>query len=122
MFGIANQMLAVIALAVVTTVMFNAGRGRYAALTILPMLFVIATTMTAGVRMVSGPFWNGLVGGLTSHNYPIATKWGLNLLATVFMIAAVLLIVAEAVTKWNRGQGRRAESGEQVTNPAASED
>ncbi len=31
MFGIANQMLAVIALCVVTTVMFNAGRGRYAA-------------------------------------------------------------------------------------------
>ena len=40
MFGIANQMLAVIALAVVTTVMINAGRGRYAPLTILPMLFV----------------------------------------------------------------------------------
>ena len=54
MFGIANQMLAVIALAVVTTVMFNAGRGRYAPLTILPMLFVIATTTTAGVRMASG--------------------------------------------------------------------
>ena len=43
MFGIANQMLAVIALAVVTTVMINAGRGRYAPLTILPMLFVITT-------------------------------------------------------------------------------
>ena len=76
MFGIANQMLAVIALAVVTTVMFNAGRGRYAPLTILPMLFVIATTTTAGVRMVSGPFWNGLVGGLTSHNYPHSDQMG----------------------------------------------
>ena len=56
MFGIANQMLAVIALAVVTTVMFNAGRGRYAPLTILPMLFVISTTMTAGYQMITGPF------------------------------------------------------------------
>ncbi len=54
MFGIANQMLAVIALAVVTTVMINSGRGRYALLTILPMLFVIATTMTAGYQMVTG--------------------------------------------------------------------
>jgi carbon starvation protein len=106
MFGIANQMLAVIALAVVTTVMYNAGRGRYAALTILPMLFVIATTTTAGVRMASGTFWNGLVGGLTSGNYPQAIKWGLNLLMTVFMIAAVLLIVAEAGTKWGRGRGQ----------------
>jgi carbon starvation protein len=105
MFGIANQMLAVIALAVVTTVMFNAGRGRYAPLTILPMLFVIATTTTAGVRMASGPFWNGLVGGLSSGNYPQAIKWGLNLLLTVFLIAAVLLIVVEAVMRWGKSQG-----------------
>ncbi len=45
MFGIANQLLAVIALAVVTTVMVNAGRGRYAPLTVIPMLFVIASTL-----------------------------------------------------------------------------
>ena len=71
--------------------------------------------------MASGPFWNGLVGGLTSHNYPIAIKWGLNLLATVFMIAAVLLIVAEAVTKWgSRGQGSGVRG--QGDNPAASEE
>jgi carbon starvation protein len=121
MFGIANQMLAVIALAVVTTVMFNAGRGRYAALTILPMLFVIASTTTAGVQMSSGKFWNGLVGGLSSGNYPQAIKWGLNLLTTVFMIAAVLLIVAEAVTKWgSRGQGSGVRG--QGDNPAASEE
>ena len=56
MFGIANQMLAVIALTVVTTVMFNAGRGRYAALTILPMLFLLASTLTAGFQMVDGRF------------------------------------------------------------------
>ena len=41
MFGIANQMLAVIGLTVVTTVMINAGRGRYAPLTIFPLLFVM---------------------------------------------------------------------------------
>ena len=34
MFGIANQLLAVIALTVVTTWIINSGRGRYAALTI----------------------------------------------------------------------------------------
>jgi carbon starvation protein len=113
MFGIANQMLAVIALAVVTTVMFNAGRGRYAPLTILPMLFVIATTTTAGVRMASGSFWNGMLAGITGHNYPQAIKWGLNLAATVFMIAAVLLIVVEAITKWRSGaNGRGARDRE----------
>src|SRR5258707_4279517 len=63
MFGIANQLLAVIALAVVTTVMINAGRGRYAPLTILPMMFVISSTLTAGYQMITGPFANLVADG-----------------------------------------------------------
>src|SRR5581483_12051906 len=40
MFGIANQLLAVIALCLVTTMLVNTGRSRYAWVTLLPMLFV----------------------------------------------------------------------------------
>src|SRR3954469_4542971 len=47
MFGIANQLLAVIALCLVTTVLMNSGRGRYAWVTLLPMLFVSTTTLSA---------------------------------------------------------------------------
>ncbi len=100
MFGIANQMLAVIALSVVTTVMFNSGRGRYAWLTILPMLFVISTTVTAGVQMASGKFWSALVGGLHNGDYAMATKGGLNLALTLFIVGSSLLILAEAVARW----------------------
>src|SRR5438477_58413 len=56
MFGIANQLLAVLALALVTTLLVNTGRGRYAAVTLLPMLFVVSTTVTAGVQMVGWTF------------------------------------------------------------------
>ena len=56
MFGIANQLLAVLALALVTTWLINTGRRRYAAVTVLPMLFVTATTMTAGAQMVGVQF------------------------------------------------------------------
>jgi carbon starvation protein len=52
MFGIANQLLAVVALCVATTVMINAGRGRYAAVTMVPLAFVVSTTMTAGYQLV----------------------------------------------------------------------
>src|SRR5581483_9476283 len=52
MFGIANQLLAVIALCLVTTLLVNTGRARYAPITLLPMLFVIATTMTAAGKMI----------------------------------------------------------------------
>src|SRR5205823_8714826 len=56
MFGIANQLLAVIALSLVTTWLFSTGRGRHAWVTLLPMAFVITTTMTAGAQLVSGRF------------------------------------------------------------------
>ncbi len=102
MFGIANQMLAVIALAVVTTVMFNNGRGRYAWLTIGPMLFVIASTVTAGVQLSRGNFSQAIHDGLSKHDYALVLKGGLNLGFTIFIIAAVLLIVSEAVLRWLR--------------------
>jgi carbon starvation protein len=100
MFGIANQMLAVIGLCVVTSVMINAGRGRYAALTIVPMIFVITTTMTAGYQMVTGPFYRMVTEGLKVHNNGLLIKGGLNIFFTVFMIGSVTLILIQAVTRW----------------------
>ena len=101
MFGIANQMLAVIALAVVTSVMINAGRGRYAPLTILPMCFVISTTLTAGYQMITGPFaamisdgWER--GGL---NYRLI-QGVLNTGFTLLVIGSVVIILAQAITRW----------------------
>jgi carbon starvation protein len=102
MFGIANQMLAVIALSVVTTWLINNGRGRYAWLTIVPMLFVIATTSTAGIQLSSGNFVKQLIDGFQNGNYVTALRGGLNLFFTLFILAAVLLIVSEAVMRWIR--------------------
>src|SRR5204863_2441409 len=58
MFGMANQLLAVIALAAVTTWLINSGRGRYAPVTLLPMAFVATTTSTAAYSEITGKFWN----------------------------------------------------------------
>lgn len=54
MFGISNQLLAVIALAIVSAYLANSGRGKYLWVTLLPMAFVMTTTSTAGVQMLSG--------------------------------------------------------------------
>ena len=54
MFGVSNQLLAVIALAVITMWLINEGRGRYAWVTVLPMLVVLTTTSTAAVQMLVG--------------------------------------------------------------------
>ena len=57
LFGIGNQLLATIALAVSTTFLVNMSKAKYALLTGLPMLFVGVTTVTAGVLSVKNIFW-----------------------------------------------------------------
>jgi len=100
MFGIANQMLAVIALSVVTTVMVNSGRGRYAPLTVIPMLFVISTTLTAGYQMVTGRFYDLITLGQKNGDTAKVLQGSLNIFFTVVMIGSVMFIVSQALTRW----------------------
>jgi carbon starvation protein len=55
-FGIANQLLAVIALAVVSAWLVNEGRAKYLWVTVAPIMVVIVTTTTAGAFMIQGYF------------------------------------------------------------------
>ena len=91
MFGIANQLLAVLALCLVTTVLINSGRGRYAWVTLLPMLFVTSTTMSAGVLMV---------GQFAKMAEKDALTGVLNLSLTVFVMASVGFILLWAASRW----------------------
>jgi len=52
LFGTGNQLLATIALAVVTTFLVNMGKVKYAWVTAIPMCFVGVTTLTAGVLSI----------------------------------------------------------------------
>ena len=100
MFGIANQLLAVIALCVVTTWIINRGLRRYALLTILPMLFVISTTVTAGYQMITGRFATMWQDGWKNENTYQIVQAGLNVGLIVFLITAVIIILSQAITKW----------------------
>ena len=60
MFGVSNQMLAVIALAIVSAYLANEGRGRYLWATLVPMMVVAATTTTAAVELLAGIWTNTL--------------------------------------------------------------
>ena len=52
LFGVANQMLAAVALTLCTVVIFRMKRERYAWVTILPTLWLVACTLTAGLQKI----------------------------------------------------------------------
>ena len=54
MFGVANQMLAVIALAVVSVYLVNEGKAKYVWVSVCPMIVVMTTTSTAAVQILLG--------------------------------------------------------------------
>ncbi|HEY5446769.1 MAG TPA: carbon starvation CstA family protein, partial [Pyrinomonadaceae bacterium] len=57
MFGIANQLLASVALCVATTMIVNSGKAKYSWVTILPLSFVGSTTLVAGWKSITDIFW-----------------------------------------------------------------
>lgn len=96
MFGIANQLLAAVALAVGTTVIINAGKARYAWVTMAPLAFVAITTLAAGVLSVRDNFWPMAVGPDPALNFDGYLNTGL----TITMMVCVIVILANACWRW----------------------
>jgi carbon starvation protein len=94
MFGVANQLLAVIALAVVTTIIINSGRARYAVVTLVPMAFVATTTTTAGFLEITGKFWR------MTRNPETWLKGWLNIGLTATLLGLVAIILVSAFGEW----------------------
>jgi carbon starvation protein len=94
MFGTANQLLATIALTIGTSFIINRGRIKYAWVTMLPMIFVGVTTMTAAFLNIKNIY---------IPQVEVAETFipGLiNLILTVAIMICVLIIFYNAVPKW----------------------
>ena len=55
LFGISNQLLAVVALCLGTTVIIKMGKAKFCFVTMAPLLFLLSVTMTAGIQKVFAP-------------------------------------------------------------------
>jgi carbon starvation protein len=108
MFGIANQLLAAIALCVITTWLFREGRGRYAWVTIAPMVFIMCTTFTAGAQLIQGQLWPAFLQGLKSGTTGDVLRGGLCTAAIVFLMISFLVILSKGIANW---VSPRLESG-----------
>src|SRR6266705_625069 len=107
MFGIANQLLAAIALCVGTTVIINAGRSKYAWVTITPLCFVATTTLTAGWRSIFDNF-------LEEAKKPETMFRGyLNATLTGIMMTCMVIVLIDSIMHW-----RRAMRGAPIKEPA----
>lgn len=89
MLGIANQLLATTALCVGTTVIINSGRARYAWVTLLPLIFVATTTLSAAYLST------------VDHFLRLGTFQGyLDAGCAILLILCTLAVLAASIRRW----------------------
>lgn len=96
MFGTANQLLATIALAIGTSFIINRGRIKYAWVTLVPMIFVGITTLTAAFLNIKNIY-------IPQCRAPETIVPGIiNLVLTCSIILSVFIILSNAIPQWIR--------------------
>jgi carbon starvation protein len=113
MFGIANQLLAAVALCVATTVIINSGRARYAWTTIVPLVFVATTTLVAGWKSITDNFWP------LAQKPETAVQGYINTALTAVLMAAAVIIIFDSVRRWTRGRRAPIETADPSVVPNA---
>jgi carbon starvation protein len=104
LFGVANQLLAVVGLAVGTTLVINLGRAKYAWITFLPCCFLTVTTMFAGFLNIRDNYWPMAIGS----DQTLHVQGYVNTICSVLMLAcAVIILVATTHRSLGVLTGRR---------------
>ena len=117
LFGISNQLLATIALAVCTTILIKMGKARHVWVTLVPLVWLVAVTMTASVQKIGHPdprigflaHARLLSGMIVTHSIPAAQiaeterlifNDRLDAAVTAVFATLVLVIVVESARNW----------------------
>lgn len=127
LFGISNQLLATVALVVATTILLKMGKLKYIWVTVLPMLWLVAVTMTASYEKIFSA--NPRVGFLAGANVlvtQIATgkvpsarihdvqrlifNQRLDAGVTAVLATMILILLVEAVWQWYLILSKRREA------------
>jgi carbon starvation protein len=108
MFGVANQLLAAVALVVGTTILLREAKQlRYALVTFLPLCFVGTTTLWAGVRALFEIYIPQAQSADPKLSFPGAMQAGV----TAILITSVFVILVVSAREWSKiWRARRAES------------
>lgn len=96
MFGIANQLLAAMALCLGTTIILKTKGVKYIWVTLVPMCFVLLSTTTAAWEMVTTTFWSWTQSSSAGERMRGYADIGL----TVFIVVCVGIVIVEALRRW----------------------
>jgi carbon starvation protein len=116
-FGIANQLLAAVALVVATTILLKMGHLRWIWVTLLPMVWLVIVTMTAGYQKIFDP--NPRIGFLASardlaaqiaagkiaaakigDTHRLIFNFRLDAIVTGVLALMILVLIVEALVQW----------------------
>jgi carbon starvation protein len=117
LFGIANQLLAAVALVVATTILLKMGRVRFIWVTLIPMVWLVLVTMTASYEKIfsasprlgflaqanalGGQISSGaIVGAEIADTQRLIFNNRLDAAVTAVLASMVLVLVVEAIGEW----------------------
>ncbi len=98
MFGIANQLLAAVALCVASTIVINAGNAKYSWVTIIPLSFVGSTTLVAGWKSITDIFWP------LTYKPETAMQGYVDTSLTAILMTAAVIVLADSLRRWLSGR------------------
>jgi carbon starvation protein len=97
MFGVANQLLGMIALAVGTSILINMGNKKYIWVTLIPLAFLGTNTLYGGFLNVRDNYYPLATGANLARN---TEGWILTICTCVMMVLALMVLIP-AVLKWS---------------------
>jgi carbon starvation protein len=127
LFGISNQLLAAVALAVATTVLLKMGRARWIWVTLVPMAWLVTITMTASFQKIfdANPrigflsYAKMLAAQIAAGSIPAAKvaetqrlifNQRLDAFITALLALMVMALIVEALVRWYGILGRKRET------------
>jgi carbon starvation protein len=108
LFGIANQLLAAVALCVATTILVKMGKMKHAWVTLVPLAWLASATLTAGYQKVFSPLpalgFLAHARSLANSTNPDAARMIFNdridAALALFFMAVVVVVIAASAREW----------------------
>ena len=110
MFGTANQLLAMLALCLGTTVIIKMGKVKYAWVTFVPMVFMTVITFTSSVMLLIDFI------GKASGPGPDTTIYLVDAVLMALILILAVIILVDSIVKWYSFFSRRTASPSPETN------